>query len=259
MTPEDILYIKDLVIEAGNIAEEYQRTNFSVETKRDKSPVTHADKVISSTIMAALLKLKPNIQVVSEEEEIPELYSDTFWLVDPIDGTKSYIRREETYTVNIGLIENGSPSYGFIYQPAQKLLHYTDSERKLVVERAGQRFALQEEVRGPGRDKGWKAAITTRDGRVNMAELLKLHDIKDIIAIPSSLKLCLVADGTVDIYPRFGETMEWDIAAGHALIKAAGGEVLDMNHKVIQYSKPGFLNSGFMACGANFVSNSNLS
>jgi 3'(2'), 5'-bisphosphate nucleotidase len=249
LTTQDISYIKQLIIELGNVALKDQGTDFAVEFKYDNSPVTHVDKIISTAIVTALLKLTPYIPVVSEEEEIPGFLGDTFWLVDPIDGTKSYIRREDTYTINIGLIQNGTPEYGFIYQPAQKLLHYTDEDKALIVERDGQ-FVRAPETRIKGE---WRAVISKQSRGQQMTELLELYNIKDVIHVPSSIKLCLVADGSADLYPRFAETMEWDIAAGHALIKASGGEIFDLSGRKIQYAKSQLRNKGFVACGANFL------
>lgn len=247
LTRSDIEYIKQLIIKVGGIAAEYQQTHFSVELKKDQSPVTHADKAISSIIVTALSKLMPHIPVVSEEEEIPEV-RDSFWLVDPIDGTKSYIKREKTYTVNIGLIEHGQPTYGFIYQPTEKLLYYTNETRELVVEIDRQVTFSQAACL----DRGWKAVVASRALGNKMIHLMQSYNITDITHIPSSIKLCLVADNSVDVYPRFGDTMEWDIAAGHALIKASGGEILDLDHNIMQYAKRGFRNHGFIACGTKF-------
>lgn len=247
---DDILYIKDLIISAGNLAHNTNIDTLEINFKQDNSPVTHADKIISSSIVKGLLNLKPDICVISEEEPIPNITTNSFWLVDPIDSTRSYIAGKQTYTVNIGLIENGIAKYGFIYQPAIKLLHYTNSEQQLCIEEDGvtkERSILQSNA-------PICAAISDQHTNKATKHFLSENNITEIIHIPSSIKLSLVAEGTADVYPSFGNTMEWDIAAGHALIKATGGDILDLNNQPIKYLKNNLLNHGFIAYGSRFKS-----
>lgn len=246
----DISYIKDLIIFAGDIAHNTNISELKIELKQDNSPVTHADKVISTEIARGLSKLKPNISIISEEEPIPDSITNSFWLVDPIDSTRSYIAGKKTYTVNIGLIENGIATYGFIYQPAIKLLHYTNAHKKLCIEENGMtKLKVDIPTNSP-----IKAAISDTNTNKATKVFLAQNNITDIIHIPSSIKLSLVAEGIVDVYPSFGHTMEWDIAAGHALIKAAGGDILDLNNQPIKYLKNKLLNNGFIAYGPRFQS-----
>jgi len=243
--------IKHLIIKAGEIAAHNQGNTLDIQIKEDQSPVTNIDKLLSRYIVESLHKFTPNIPVISEEEKIPDLSNiSTFWLVDPIDGTKSYIRGEDSYTVNIGLIDNGVPTYGFIYQPSQKLLHYTDQDLKLVVEMNGKNIGDRVAKK---RAKGCVIAISKRSSSQEMQNFLQDNNASEVISISSSIKLCLVADGSVDLYPRFGETMEWDIAAGHALVKASGGDVVGLDGKSMKYGKPGLLNKGFLACGPEYL------
>jgi 3'(2'), 5'-bisphosphate nucleotidase len=243
--------IKNLTLMAGEIAASNQGKNLDIEIKSDQSPVTNIDKQLSSLIVTKLQELTPGILIVSEEEEIPDLSGiSTFWLIDPIDGTKSYIKGEDSYTVNIGLIENGVPTYGFIYQPSKKLLHYTDQNLKLVVERDGDDVS---KLIGKNRDKGCIIAVSAHSSCPETRNFIKDNKAEEVVVVSSSIKLCLVADGSVDLYPRFGETMEWDIAAGHALVRASGGEVLDLSGRPMQYGKAGLLNRGFLACGSGYL------
>ncbi len=247
LNADDILYLKSLIIEAGHIAHHHQNHDITVEIKADYSPVTNVDKLVSEMIVSGLAKLTPNILIISEEADLPERGAACFWLVDPIDGTKSYIRGEDSYTVNIGLIEYGIPVFGLIYRPSTKMLHYTDAHGKLKIEQDGN--DLTNEIIRKNKHI-LTAAVSSKAINDLTQEFITQNNIEEIVHIPSSIKLCLVADGSVDLYPRFGETMEWDIAAGDALIKAAGGKIIDINtNEVMEYNKPGFLNKGFIAYG----------
>lgn len=246
-----IIYIKRLIIEAGMVAHKHQNHDIEIEIKPDNSPVTNVDKLVSQIIVDGLKKLTPEIMIISEEEEIPVSGDYTFWLVDPIDGTKSYIRGEDTYTVNIGLIENGIAIHGFIYRPSSKLLHYTDADGRLKIEQEGKDIT-SDVIRS--NKHIITAAVSSKALNSLTKAFIEQNNITEIVHIPSSIKLSMVADDSVDIYPRFGETMEWDIAAGHALIRASGGEVFDLEtNETIKYNKPRFLNKGFIACSRDYI------
>jgi 3'(2'), 5'-bisphosphate nucleotidase len=247
LTAQDIIYLKKLIIEAGLIAHKLQSKDIHIEIKPDNSPVTNVDKLVSEMIIDGLKKLTPDVMIISEEGNLPENGASSFWLVDPIDGTKSYIRGEDSYTVNIGLIAGGTATIGLIYRPATKLLHYTDIDGKLRIERDG--IDVTNEIIRINKNI-LIAAVSSKGINDLTKEFIEQNNIEEIIHIPSSIKLCLIADGSVDVYPRFGETMEWDIAAGDALIRAAGGKIIDINTgQIMQYNKPGFLNKGFIAYG----------
>ena len=246
LTANDILRIKDLLVVLGQKAVTIDREQLIIDLKADHSPVTHVDKIISASIVEALYKLTPNIPVVSEEEIIPQINGDTFWLVDPIDGTKSYIAGEDTYTINIGLIENGKPQYGFIYQPPTKLLYYTNISRQFCIELDGAPY-----VPVARDDHDIKAVIGTRGMDKNIKEFFAQNHVTQVEMVPSSVKLCMIAEGAADLYSNFGETMEWDIAAGHAIILASGGDVIDVRTgQSMQYLKNELRNNGFVAFGA---------
>ncbi|MDF2965842.1 MAG: 3(2),5-bisphosphate nucleotidase [Rickettsiaceae bacterium] len=232
------------ILEAGEIA----LSNFNkikcIEQKDDSSLVSNVDREIDEFIAKRLTKLTPDIPVISEEGFHLDLGQDKFWLVDPIDGTKSYINQQETYTVNIALIDYYKPVLGFIYIPAKDLLYYTDDRGSLIVEDRGLMFCIKDCT---SKNSNLTAAVSSLYNK-NVNKFVADYNISQVISIPSSIKLCMVADGSVDMYPRFGTTMEWDVAAGHALIKAVGGEVFCDKGQPLIYGKKGFINPNFIAC-----------
>jgi len=238
-----ITSLKNLIIEAGKIALIRRNLGLIISYKKDHSPVTNADKDISDFIYNGLNSLTPNISVICEERDLGILPQDSFWLVDPIDGTQSYIKGEETYTVNIALIQDCTPTIGFIYQPSKCRLCYTDENNTLKIEQNGIEIKLS-----TLKQKGYSATISSRALNLETKNFLNKHNITRVVSVPSSIKLCLVAEGVVDIYPKFGTTMEWDIAAGHALIKASGGNVIGLDGNELIYKKKNYQNSNFYAC-----------
>lgn len=241
--------LKALIIEAGAIALEAKCLGINVEYKYDNSPVTNADKNISTKICNTLKDLTPNIPIICEESSYHSIQTDTFWFIDPIDGTRSFIRNESSYTVNIGLIQYGLPTLGFIYQPAAKKLYYTDENKTLQIERDSHHISYC-----PTKHKD-KLIGTTGARYFNkfLKHLLQHNLISEIVTISSSIKLCLIAECQVDIYPSLGKTMEWDVAAGHALILAAGGNILDSSGKQLTYGKSQYMNSSFFAFSKNWL------
>ena len=236
--------LKTLMIESGNKAFLRRQEGLRIYYKEDNSPVTNADLEISTLIYHHLKSLAPNIPVVCEEREIITPFADDlFWLVDPIDGTKSYIKNEDTFTVNIALIQNHIPVLGFIYQPSMQKLYYTDHDNSLKIEQNGVILS----VANTSIEDRYGAVVGSRYSDANTKDFLKKHSITNVVSIPSSIKLCLIAEGKADVYPKFGTTMEWDIAAGHALIKAGGGHVVDLHGNELGYKKAGFLNPHFYA------------
>ena len=226
------------------------QAGFEVEIKSDASPVTIADRAAEAIILEALLRLAPDVPVVAEEESeagrTPEV-DDRFFLVDPLDGTKDFVRRGADFTVNIGLIEHATPTMGVIYAPARAELYVGDTRSGVAWRR---------------RDGEALAALTVRPPRTPPVALAsKSHDVPateaflqaigagERISVGSSLKFCLLAKGEADIYPRPSPTMEWDTAAGHAILLAAGGAMFAPDGSPFRYGKPGFLNPGFVATG----------
>jgi 3'(2'), 5'-bisphosphate nucleotidase len=239
--------IAEAAREAGEAILEVVRRGFEVEAKRDSSPVTEADRAAELIILAALARAAPGIPVIAEEEvaagRIPA-HDDIYFLVDPLDGTKEFIRGGDDYTVNIGLIEKGSPKLGVVFAPANGRLHggYVGSAAWLD-EGQGRR-----EIRTRPRGEGLTAVASK--SHLNQATVDYLNEAVGIcayISVGSSLKFCLVAEGRADIYPRASPTSEWDTAAGHAVLLAAGGLVDGPDAMPLMYGKRAFLNRAFVA------------
>jgi 3'(2'), 5'-bisphosphate nucleotidase len=241
--------LKDIILEAGELALRAKNLGIDVFYKKDKSPVTSGDKALSTFIYEEITKISDKQVICEERDNLPLKDRQNFWLIDPIDGTRSYIRGENTYTVNIALIKDGIPSIGLIYQPENKKLYYTDSKGKLSIEQNGKKIELP-----TIHDKeSFTAVIGSHYLSKITQHFLKNHFIDKVITVPSSIKLCLIAEGTADIYPRFGQTMEWDTAAGQALILARGGDIVDMEGNSLTYAKEGFENPHFFAVSQNWI------
>jgi 3'(2'), 5'-bisphosphate nucleotidase len=239
-----------LIREAGALVMRVYATDFQVEIKGDESPVTLADQCAEKVIFAGLKRIAPNIPVVGEEAasegDIPDV-SNRFWLVDPIDGTKEFISRNGEFTVNIALVDQGVPVLGLVLAPALgRLFTGAAGLGAWVEDRQGRRPIAVRPVPPEGltvvgsRHHGDDAAVTA---------LLAGRRIAAHRTVGSSLKLCLVAEGVADVYPRFGRTMEWDTAAGDAVLRAAGGAVRTIAGELLTYAKPGFENPDFAAWG----------
>ena len=218
--------------------------------KDDRSPVTAADEAAERVILKGLRKLTPDIPVVAEEEVSrgagPETVANRFWLVDPLDGTKEYLNHNGEFTVNIALIEDGVPTLGVVGAPALDALYATDGQRAWV-----RRDGAGPQVIGARKapDDGLVVAVSRSHRDAETDAFLKDLKIAGEKVGGSSLKFCLVAAGEADLYPRFGRTMEWDTAAGHAVLRAAGGSVRTVEGDELAYGKPGFANPSFIARG----------
>ncbi len=236
---------------AGDAIMEIYKSDFEVRTKGDESPVTAADEAAEKIILEHLARLTPDVPVVAEESvaagHIPDISGGRYWLVDPLDGTKEFINRNGEFTVNIGLIEDRRPVMGVVFAPARERLFYA----------AGPGQAFAEEGGSPARPIGVRAAaedgltvVASRSHRdAKTDEYLEQFEVKELKSAGSSLKFCLVAAGEADLYPRLGRTMEWDTAAGHAVLRAAGGRVETLDGEEFLYGKPGFENTFFVARG----------
>ncbi|MFD2207650.1 3'(2'),5'-bisphosphate nucleotidase CysQ [Kiloniella antarctica] len=241
---------------AGNIIMEiYNRPEgILVENKSDSSPVTEADKAAEAFILGALNTLTPDIPVISEEAasegEIPDLGSDPdhslFWLVDPVDGTKEFISKNGEFTVNIGLIENGVPVAGVVHAPA-KGLTWVSAEMCVFFEKGYEPIVAQ--VRNIPAEGATVVASRRHGDNDDLKAFLDTRKVYEQISAGSSLKICLIAAGRADLYPRFGPTMEWDTAAAHAVLLAAGGHLSDPDGDPLTYGKFGFKNPYFVAEG----------
>jgi 3'(2'), 5'-bisphosphate nucleotidase len=233
--------------EAGEAILEVVRRGFEVESKRDTSPVTEADRAAELVILAALARAAPGVPVIAEEEvaagRIPA-HDDTYFLVDPLDGTKEFIRGGDDYTVNIGLIERGTPKLGVVFAPATGRLHGGCVGRGAWLDEGRGRVSIATRPRGE-----LTTAVASKS-HLNQATIDYLQAAVGncgYVSIGSSLKFCIVAEGKADIYPRAAPTSEWDTAAGHAVLLAAGGLVDGPDGEPLSYGKPAFLNRAFVA------------
>jgi 3'(2'), 5'-bisphosphate nucleotidase len=232
--------------EAGAEILKLVAAGFEVEHKGDLSPVTVCDRAAEAIILAALAKAAPDVPVIAEEEvaagRIPA-HGDTYFLVDPLDGTKEFVRGGEDYTVNIGLIEGGSPTLGVVYQPATDKLWAGVVGEGAFVEDEGQRHPIATRAL-----TGAPVAVASKSHYSQPTDdYLAAVGAGTHVSVGSSLKFCIVAEGEADIYPRLSPTSEWDTAAGHAILLAAGGRVDGPDGAPLAYGKTAFLNRAFCA------------
>ncbi len=246
--------IRSLALEAGDkIMEIYRRDDFDIRTKSDDSPVTEADEAADALISAGLRAAFPDIALVTEEQaESHNVSAARFFIVDPLDGTKEFVHRRGDFTVNIALVENGTPVLGVVFAPAKKRLFYTDAGGQTVEERPdGTLTPLH--VSTPDNDALIVVASKSHRDAATDAYINK-YKVADSAAAGSSLKFCLVAAGEADLYPRLGRTMEWDTAAGHAVLRGAGGQVVRFDdHTPLTYGKPIYENPFFIALSPGVV------
>jgi 3'(2'), 5'-bisphosphate nucleotidase len=224
---------------------------FKVRQKADNSPVTAADEAADRRITQGLRRLTPDIPVISEEEVSegvkPEITGDRFWLVDPLDGTKEFIKRNGEFTVNIALIEHSRPVLGVVHAPAMNATYWVSGPGAARMRTGDKERAI--ECRLPPPDGLVVAVSRSHSDSATLDNFLKDMPVVELRPAGSSLKLCLVASGDADLYPRLGPTMEWDIAAGHAVLAAAGGSIHDTEGREFLYGKKGLLNPPFIARG----------
>lgn len=250
--------LEPVVRESGRVIMDIYDSDFEVSTKDDKSPVTLADEKSEEVILKALAGAAPDIPFVAEEHVaahgFPKFDGTTFWLIDALDGTKEFIKRRGAFTVNIGLIVDRLPCLGIVYAPARDELFRgvicpASGKREAVVERDGTRQAMS--VRPQPASGVTVVGSLSHQVKEPMDAFLAEYTVEDMIAIGSSLKFCLVAEGKADLYPRFGPTSEWDIAAGHAILRAAGGSVRTFDGGDMPYKKvdSNYLNGTFLASG----------
>jgi len=239
--------LAEAACEAGEAITTIVARGFEVESKRDSSPVTEADHAAELIILAALAHAAPGVPVIAEEEvaagRIPA-HDDTYFLVDPLDGTKEFVRGGSDYTVNIGLIEKGTPTLGVVYAPATRRLHGGRVGSGAWVDEGQGRTRIRT------RGRGEQMTAVASKSHLNEATVDYLREavgMCDYVAVGSSLKFCILAEGKADIYPRASPTSEWDTAAGHAVLLAAGGLVDGPDGSPLAYGKSAFLNRAFVA------------
>ena len=231
-------------------------SDFAVTMKSDASPVTAADEAGEAIILEALATLSPSVPVVAEEEVSAGRIPDTeghFYLVDPLDGTKEFVGRNGDFTVNIALIEDHAPSLGVVFAPVERRLFAGDVQRgtawTAIVDSTGAIGARQPLRIRPAPREGLAAVASRSHNSPATEAYLDQFDVATRVSRGSSLKLCMVACGEADLYPRLAPTMEWDIAAGDAVLRAAGGSLSAPDGTPMRYGKPRFFNVGFVAAG----------
>jgi 3'(2'), 5'-bisphosphate nucleotidase len=246
--------MRKLALLAGDrIMRVYDGPDFEVRAKDDASPVTAADEAADAVISAGLREAFPELPLITEEQaDSHALTASTFLIVDPLDGTKEFVQRRGDFTVNIAYVQDGVPLRGVVYAPAKKRLFYTLADGT-AVEEAG---VFDKDTPGPCQQLN----VSTPDNAALMVVASKSHRdqatddyisryaVRDMTSAGSSLKFCLVATGEADLYPRLGRTMEWDTAAGDAVLRGAGGNVVRFDdHQPLAYGKPGWDNPFFIA------------
>lgn len=238
--------------EAGQAIMEIYRTDFDVRRKNDASPVTEADEKSEAIVTRALRELTPDIPIVAEEAYAagnrPDVSGGRFWLVDALDGTKEFVNKRDEFTVNAGLIDENVPVFGVIHAPALSTTYWGDERG--VYRRDADGNVDRITSRAPAEDG--LIVMTSRSHKEGEDEFLADYTIKGQKHAGSSIKFCLIACGEADFYPRLGPTSEWDIAAGHAILAAAGGSVCTMEGDPMIYGKSSnnYLNPHFIARGA---------
>ena len=243
--------LQPAVLAAGAAIMAVHAKGVQAEFKKDGSPVTQADRAAEAVLVPALAELAVDIPVISEENEASHQLAggQRFFLVDPLDGTREFIKPGTggAFTVNIGLIEAGRPVMGLVYAPMLDRLFIGIVGRGAVQITGGQRKAAQTR---PLPETGAVAVASASHRDSQTASWLKSHAITQTRQIGSSLKFCLIAAAEADVYPRFGPTMEWDTAAGEAVLRAAGGQIRDQDERDFRYGKASWRNGAFVAGSA---------
>ncbi len=259
---KDLIIAIEAALEAGKVIMEVYNTSFQVEIKDDDSPLTEADKKANDVINTYLAET--NIPIISEEnKQIDYLIRknwDTCWVVDPVDGTKEFIKRNGEFTVNIALVNDGSPELGVIYVPVTKTIYYANVKKQEAFKAELEShetdlkslIGLSKKLTPKGEGSDLVQVVGSRS-HMNKETLDFVKSIQDkgrhtqVVSKGSSLKFCLVAEGNADVYPRFAPTMEWDTAAGHAICNAVGLKVISNDtNEALLYNKENLLNSNFL-------------
>ena len=243
-------------LEAGRAIMDIYETEFAVEIKSDNSPVTAADQAAEAIILKTLAAVAGHVPVIAEEEaaagRIPKT-DGTFFLVDPLDGTKEFVKRKGDFTVNIALIEQNKPAFGIVYAPAKGRLFVGNVDKQEAwsasISRAGAMTDRKSiHVRTLPTD-GISVVASASHNTPETDAYLDQFNVTERVSFGSSLKICVVACGEADIYPRLAPTCEWDIGAGDAVLRAAGGKLYAPDGSDMAYEKERFFNPGFVAAG----------
>jgi len=231
-------------LQAGARIMQHYKNGVEAEEKSDKSPVTQADREAEDIIERALAALVPEIQMIGEEacsEHVPDKLAPHFFLVDPLDGTRDFVAKRKDFTVNIGLISGSVPVAGVIYAPVHEKLYFSGPDSAFMVPMAPNDtldLARAKALRVPPFPDNGLGVLASRSHRDKKTDaLIKRLHVRDVIPAASSYKFCLLAEGHADLYPRHGRTMEWDTAAGHAILISAGGIVTCEDGSPLEYGK----------------------
>jgi len=247
--------VASIAVEAAQRILSVYNSPFTVEHKDDKSPLTEADRAAHELIVGRLKVLTPDLPVLSEESKTIEFREreawTRFWLVDPLDGTREFVKRNGEFTVNIALIEDHQPVLGVVQMPVTGALYLGVRGVGAWKEEGGSRHPIHARLYRGGR----ATVVASRSHRGEavdryLARLEEREGAYDTASLGSSLKLCLVAEGAADIYPRLGPTSEWDTAAAQCVVEAAGGKVTNLQGEPLAYNKPDILNPWFLVSGA---------
>lgn len=230
----------------------YKEKRFDVTFKNDESPLTRADMASHDLILKGLKRLTPDLPVLSEESKtVPydeRKQWNKYWLVDPLDGTKEFLNHRDEFTINIALVEKGLPVLGVVHAPALQMTYYATKGGGAYKQiRSEEPVSIK--VSDYRSDKLRIVASRLHSGEKLKDFLKRIPDDYVCLSIGSSLKLCLVAEGSAHLYPRLGPTMEWDTAAAQCIVEEAGGSVTDLTGNALTYNKPELLNPGFVVCG----------
>lgn len=250
--------VADIARRAGAAIMEIYQQDFQVDNKHDGSPLTQADLAAHNLITEALQRLTPELALLSEESrDIPwheRSHWQNYWLVDPLDGTKEFVSRNGEFTVNICLVSNHRPVLGVVYAPVHDIL-YMGCEGQGATRTGGDGVRETIQVRQYAGKNPTIVASRSHRGEA-LEQVLQRINVRqgeaEIISMGSSFKLCLVAEGKADLYPRLGPTSEWDTAAAHAVVNAAGGRVTDLSGNELEYNKKDILNPWFVVSNSEY-------
>ena len=253
ITPEKLDELIKIIHLAGIEIIKIYKKKVTKKYKSDNTPVTNAD-IRANDIICKGLKLHfPEISIVSEEQVKKGKAAKKFWLVDPLDGTKEFLKGNGEFTVNIGLIENKKPVFGIIYMPTKNKLYFT-KDKKSYFSKLSKKGQLTNMRKIKVKKRNKNIVILSRSHSLAKSEIEKAKKMifrrfnaNKIIRSGSSIKLCYIAHGLANVYPRFGTTMEWDTAAGDAILRFAGGRIRTLDHKILRYGKRNFKNASFIA------------
>lgn len=241
----DLFFVNDIAINAGKaILEIYYNLELSVHFKKDKSPLTNADLASHEYITKALKKFTPDLPILSEEGILLDSDIKTFWCIDPLDGTKEFLKKNNEFTVNIALVVNNKPFMGVVHIPATNISFFGLKNKGAYVQKENSIKKLPKQKYSINS----KPIFTVSRSHINdiTKKFIEKHNAQTISA-GSSLKLTMLAEGKADAYPRFGPTSLWDIAAGHAIINETGGKIITFDDQDIVYELENILNPSFIA------------